>query len=74
MKDADPVIITQDKVMEVPFVVEKIVEKIVVMPQIVEVLKYVHEITEKDTLGASVPEDIGKQEAEYKNLASNLRG
>ena len=39
-----PVILTQDKVMEVPFIVEKIVEKIVVMPQIVEVLKYIHEI------------------------------
>lgn len=35
VKEADPVIITQDKIMEVPFIVEKIVEKIVVMPQIV---------------------------------------
>lgn len=28
---------------------EKIVEKIVLLPQVVEVMKYVHEIVEKDT-------------------------
>jgi len=33
---------------------EKIVEKIVVMPQIVEVLKYVHEVVEEETLGVAV--------------------
>jgi hypothetical protein len=38
----------------VPYILEKIVEKIVVMPQIVEVLKYVHEITESDDLGVAV--------------------
>ena len=41
-KPVDPVIIYDQKIMEVPVVVEKIAEKIVVMPQIVEVLKYVH--------------------------------
>jgi len=30
----------------VPYILEKIVEKIIVMPQIVEVLKYVHEVCE----------------------------
>lgn len=39
--------------MEVPYIVEKIVEKIVVMPQIVEVLKYVHEVMENDNLLAT---------------------
>jgi hypothetical protein len=29
------------------------------MPQIVEVLKYVHEITEKETLGMAVGAEIG---------------
>ena len=30
------------------------------MPQIVEVLKYVHEITEEESLGAAVPPEVGK--------------
>ena len=29
------------------------------MPQIVEVLKYVHEVIEEDTVGVAVSEDIG---------------
>ena len=33
--------ICRDKIVEVPYVLEKIVEKITIMPQIVEVLKYV---------------------------------
>ncbi len=37
---------------------EKIAERIVVMPQVVEVLKYVHEITEKDSLGIKVDKTI----------------
>lgn len=34
-RQMDPVMLTQERVMEVPQVIEKIVEKIVVMPQIV---------------------------------------
>lgn len=41
-RDRDPVIITKDKIIEVPYVLEKIVEKITMMPQIVEVLKHVY--------------------------------
>jgi len=32
---------------------EKICEKIVVMPQVVEVLKYVHEIIDNDAVGVT---------------------
>lgn len=39
-------------------VLEKIVEKIVMMPQIVEVLKYVHEIIEGDELNLNVDIDV----------------
>lgn len=31
----DPVLVTQERIVEVPKIIEKIVEKIVVMPQIV---------------------------------------
>ena len=61
-KEMPPVILTQDKVMEVPFIVEKIVEKIVVMPQIVEVLKYIHEIDiERNDLGVKVSSEVGEK-------------
>ena len=35
-----------------PMVLEKIVEKITVMPQIHEILKYVHEMVEEDNISA----------------------
>jgi hypothetical protein len=37
---------------------EKIVEKVVVMPQIVEVVKYIHEIAEKNELSSVIVEDV----------------
>lgn len=58
----DPVIITQDRIIEVPYVLEKMVEKVVVMPQVVEVLKYVYELMgddpEKVNLGIDVNVDV----------------
>jgi hypothetical protein len=36
------VAVREEILIEIPYILEKIVEKIVVMPQIVEVLKYVH--------------------------------
>jgi hypothetical protein len=56
----------------VPYILEKIVEKIVVMPQVVEVLKYVHEIAESETLVA-VSTDIAVQEARYRDLYGKLK-
>ena len=58
--------------MEVPHILEKIVEKIVIMPQIVEVLKYVHEIVETEELGVAVGVDVMTHEQKYKLLARNL--
>ena len=55
-----------------PHILEKIVEKIVVMPQVVEVLKYVHEIAESDTL-IGVGVDISVQEARYRDLYGKLK-
>jgi hypothetical protein len=50
----------------VPYLLEKIVEKITIMPQVVEVLKYVHEITEEASLGIAVGADISIEEVRYK--------
>ncbi len=57
-KDREPVIITKDRILEVPFVLEKIVEKITVMPQVVEVLKYVHELIENDQINVLTDGDV----------------
>ncbi len=59
--------------MEVPYILEKIVEKIVVMPQIVEVLKYVHEITEKEELGVAVGVDVATHEQKLKILTKDIK-
>jgi hypothetical protein len=52
---------------------EKIVEKIVVMPQIVEVLKYVHEVVESEELGVAVGVDVMTHEQRYKILTKDLK-
>jgi hypothetical protein len=57
-RERDPVIITQDRIIEVPHVLEKIVEKVVVMPQIVEVLKYVHELVDNEDLAVGLSLDV----------------
>jgi hypothetical protein len=69
-RERDPVIITQDRIIEVPYVLEKIVEKVVVMPQIVEVLKYVHELIENDELNVGI--DVSVEAQEYKKLGEDL--
>lgn len=58
---------------EVPYILEKIVEKIVVMPQIVEVLKYVHEVIEEDSLGVVLEKDVATHEQRYKMLSKDLK-
>lgn len=58
---------------EVPFILEKIVEKIVVMPQIVEVLKYVHEVVEEETLGVAVGVEVHTHEQKYKLLVKDIK-
>jgi hypothetical protein len=45
---------------------EKIVERIVILPQVVEVLRYVHEISEIESLGVGLSGDVAIQEAHYK--------
>jgi hypothetical protein len=57
----------------VPYILEKIVEKIVIMPQIVEVLKYVHEVVEEETLGVAVGVDVQTHEHKYKLLTKDIK-
>jgi hypothetical protein len=43
------------------------------MPQVVEVLKYVHEIVEEESLGVAVGIDVTVQEARYKEIYGQIR-
>lgn len=43
------------------------------MPQIVEVLKYVHEITEKDDLGVAVDIETSTYEQKYRGLSKSIK-
>jgi len=43
------------------------------MPQVVEVLKYVHEIAEEESLGVAVGVDVYTQETKYKGLYGKLK-
>lgn len=42
------------------------------MSQVVEILKYIYEITENDNLGMAVSADIGVEEVEYQRLGKNV--
>lgn len=44
------------------------------MPQIVEVLKYVHEVVEEETLGVAVGVDVATHEQKYKLLVKDVKG
>ena len=43
------------------------------MPQIVEVLKYVHEITEKEDLGVAVDIETSTYEQRYRGLSKSIK-
>lgn len=43
------------------------------MPQIVEVLKYVHEITEREELGVAVGIDVSSHEHKLKILTKDMK-
>lgn len=68
-----PVFTTQERIVAVPEFQEKIFERIVVMPQVVEVIKYVTEICETDSLGVGLTVDVLEQERIYKELQGVTR-
>jgi hypothetical protein len=43
------------------------------MPQIVEVLKYVHEVVEEESLGVAVGVDFATHEQRYKLLTRDIK-
>ena len=53
--------------------IEKIAERVVILPQVVEVLKYVHEICECEGLGVGVEGEIQMNELKYRELYGNSK-
>ena len=68
-----PVIIHKDKTQEVPVIIEQLTEKVILMPQVVEVLKYVHEVLEKDYLGPALEGESSEKQYQLNVLSGNLR-
>lgn len=58
---------TQDRVLE------RVVEKIVLMPQIVEVVKNIHHIAEVNSLGVAVDVDVNVHTENYLGVTTELR-
>ena len=56
-----------------PNYIEKVVERIVMLPQIVEVVKHFHQIEEVQSLGIAVNTDIHEHTEKYLSISTNLR-
>lgn len=69
-----PVFSTVEKFIEIPQMNEKLVERIVIMPQVVEVLKYVHEIAESSSALGLLAPDQAALEGKLRDLASKVTG
>ena len=67
LRETSHAVDTQDRVME------RVVEKIVMMPQIVEVVKNIHHISEVNSLGMAVDVDVNVHTEQYLGVTTELR-
>lgn len=67
-----PVYSTIEKIIEVPSMQEKVVERIIMLPQVVEVLKYVHEIAEHGAVLAVLPAEQAALEGRLRELSGKV--
>lgn len=54
-------------------IVERLVEKIVLMPQIVEVVKNIHHVSEVGRLGVTIGVDSAEQTEKFQSISVELR-
>ena len=54
-------------------VYEKLIEKIVLLPQVVEIVKNIHHISEVNQLGVAVDADINVQVEKFAGISSDLK-
>lgn len=57
-----------------PVYSEKILERVILLPQILEILKHVHEISEIQSLGVASGVDIDVHRRDYLTVCRNLKG
>lgn len=68
-----PVCHSSEKIVEVPHIMEKVVERIVMMPQIHEVSKHIYDVTEESHPGVAVDVEFSEHEANYKRMYGDLK-
>ena len=68
-----PVSHSSERLIEVPHIVEKVVERIILMPQVHEVSKHIYNIEEQANPGVVVDVDFQQHETQYKQLYGSLK-
>lgn len=68
-----PVNNTHEKIVEVPHLLEKVVERIVVMPQVHQVTQHVVDVQEEANPGVAVDVDFNEHQEKYNKLKSGLK-
>lgn len=56
-----------------PVYAEKIVERVILLPQIMEILKHVHDVTEIQQLGVAVGVDVDVHRRDYVQVCTGLK-
>lgn len=56
-----------------PVYSEKIVERVILLPQIIEILKHVHDISEVHSMGIAAGVDIDLHTKNYVSVSRNLK-
>lgn len=68
-----PVSNSFEKIVEVPHLMEKVVERIVMMPQVHQVTQHIIDIQEEAHPGVAVDVDFNEHREKYNKLYNNLK-
>lgn len=68
-----PVSSSYERIVEVPHLLEKVVERIIMMPQIHQVTQHVYDIQEEANPGVAVDADFNEHQKQYNKLYSSLK-
>lgn len=68
-----PVSNSYEKIVEVPHLLEKVVERIIMMPQVHQVTQHVYDVQEEANPGVAVDVDFNEHQEKYNKLKSGLR-
>lgn len=68
-----PVSGSSERIVEVPHLMEKVVERIVLMPQVHQVTQHVFDIQEQASPGVAVDADFNDHQAQYNKLYKSFK-